>query len=163
MKCSVNDEKFASIAAQESYKSNMFQRHGCIAVINGKIVAKGFNSYYKMPFDKNICTSCHAEQDVLKQCIKNVKNPYKVKINIYIVRCKKDGSFMQSEPCLNCYNQMKKFNIKYIIHSTEDGNLYKCLMNEYNTTFMTSGVKAMIANRIKPLNISKRIYFNNSL
>lgn len=154
MKCSMNDEKFASIAAEESYKSKMFQQHGCIAVIKGKIAARGYNSYYKVPFDKNICTSCHAEQDVLKNIIKNVKNPYKTKINIYIVRSKKNGGFMQSEPCLNCYNQMKKFNIKYIIYSTEDGKLNKSLLSDYNTDFITSGVKALNANRIKPLNIT---------
>ncbi len=157
MKCSTNDEKFASFAAQESYKSTMFQRHGCIAVINGKIVARGHNSHYKVPFDKQICTSCHAEQDVLKNIIKNIKNPYTTKINIYIVRCKKDGGFTQSEPCLNCHNQMKKFNIKYIIYSTEDGNLDKLLLSDFNTDFMSSGVKALMANRIKPLNISSRV------
>ena len=47
MNCTISDERFASIAAEESSKSTMSQRHGCLAVINGKIIARGYNSYYK--------------------------------------------------------------------------------------------------------------------
>ena len=64
------DEKFASIALNESSKSNMLHhQHGCVAVMGGKIIARGYNSdrcYSKDEFLKNTC-SCHAEIDVMRK------------------------------------------------------------------------------------------------
>ena len=154
MNCTINDERLASFAAEESSKSTMSQRHGCIAVINGKIFARGYNSYYKSSLNERECCSCHAEQDVLKQCIKYIKKPYRVRINIYIVRCRNDGVYTQSEPCFVCYNEMKRFNIRNIIYSTIDGTLTKCSFTDFKTTFKTSGMKALIDKRIIPLNIT---------
>jgi deoxycytidylate deaminase len=153
MTCTTTDERFASIAAEESSKSTMSQRHGCLAVINGKIFARGYNSYYKQSLNERDCCSCHAEQDVLRQCMRNIKKPDRVRINIYIVRCRSDGVYMQSEPCFVCYNEMKRFNIKNIIYSTNDGTLIKCAFSKFKTTFQTSGMKALIEKRIIPLNI----------
>lgn len=33
------------LAISESKKSTMTSRHGCVAVYNGKVVAKGYNYY----------------------------------------------------------------------------------------------------------------------
>lgn len=64
------DEKFATIALNESSKSNMLHhQHGCVAVMGGKIIARGYNSdrcYSKDEFLKNTC-SCHAEIDVMRK------------------------------------------------------------------------------------------------
>ena len=64
------DEKFASIALDESSKSNMMHhQHGCVAVMGGKIIARGYNSdrcYSNDEFLKNTC-SCHAEIDVMRK------------------------------------------------------------------------------------------------
>ena len=153
MNCTTADERFASIAAEESNKSTMSQRHGCLAVINGKIFARGYNSYYKSSLNEQECCSCHAEQDVLRQCIRHIKKPDRVRINIYIVRCR-DGVYRKSEPCYSCYTEMKRFNIKNIIYSTNNGTLIKCAFSKFKTTFITSGMKALIEKRITPLNIS---------
>jgi deoxycytidylate deaminase len=154
MNCTISDERFASIAAEESSKSTMSQRHGCLAVINGKIIARGYNSYYKSSLNEQECCSCHAEQDVLRQCIRHIKKPDRVRITIYIVRCR-DGVYMQSEPCYSCYTEMKRFNIKNIIYSTHGGTLMKCAFSNFKTTYKTSGMKALIEKRIIPLHISK--------
>jgi hypothetical protein len=75
--CNVNsrDERFARIALQEADKSNMkHHQHGCVAVIGGQIVARGYNSdrtYSCDGFLKNTC-SCHAEIDVMRKLEKRL-------------------------------------------------------------------------------------------
>jgi len=155
--CSVNDEKFASAAALEALKSSMTQKHGCVAVSNGKIIARGYNSHYKMSRNSTLC-SCHAEQDVLKKCIKSFKNIKKLKISIYVVRCDSTGNYTLSIPCKMCYDEMKKFRIKNIIYSNKDGELIKCPFNDFISDFTTSGMNALRDKRIIPLNIMKRNY-----
>ena len=68
MPCSVSDEKFASAAAIEALKSSMTQKHGCVAVSNGKIRGRGHNSCRTQSCDgfiQNTC-SCHAEIAALR-------------------------------------------------------------------------------------------------
>jgi deoxycytidylate deaminase len=66
---SIKEQKFINIAAVESTKSDMLMKHGCVAVMNGKVISKGYNSYRNRTNDgfiiNNQCT-CHAEIDVLR-------------------------------------------------------------------------------------------------
>ena len=42
---SIEAAKYINLAREESLKSPVFMKHGCIAVINGKVIAKGHNHY----------------------------------------------------------------------------------------------------------------------
>ena len=69
MQCTFNDEKFANVAMEEANKSDLLSQHGCVAVINGKVMARGHNSsrcYSADGFLRKTC-SCHAEVDVLRK------------------------------------------------------------------------------------------------
>ena len=69
MDCNFNDEKFANVAMEEANKSDLLSQHGCVAVINGKVMARGHNSsrcYSADGFLRKTC-SCHAEVDVLRK------------------------------------------------------------------------------------------------
>lgn len=69
MDCTFNDEKFANVAMEEANKSDLLSQHGCVAVINGKVMARGHNSsrcYSADGFLRKTC-SCHAEVDVLRK------------------------------------------------------------------------------------------------
>ena len=60
---SVTDMKFLTCAANEALKSPVLMRHGAVAVVNGKIMGRGYNHYRttsKDQFISNTCT-CHAE------------------------------------------------------------------------------------------------------
>ena len=69
------DERFASYALMEANKSNMVHhQHGCIAVLGGQIIARGYNSDRTQSSDgflKNTC-SCHAEIDVMRKLEKRL-------------------------------------------------------------------------------------------
>jgi tRNA(Arg) A34 adenosine deaminase TadA len=69
MNITSKDYYFISEAITEAHKSRLNSRHGCIAVKNGKIIARGYNnprSYSNDRLISNTC-SCHAEVDVLRK------------------------------------------------------------------------------------------------
>ena len=72
---SLNDERFISRACDEAHNSPMLQRHGCVAVVNGKIVGSGYNNYRNYSRDGMMsnCCSCHAEIAATRSAIKNCK------------------------------------------------------------------------------------------
>lgn len=72
---SVKDKRYMELAVREAYKSEMYTRHGCIIVVNGKIVGRGCNNYRTVfgdGFIKNTC-SCHAEMDALRNTFRTKK------------------------------------------------------------------------------------------
>lgn len=71
---SVTDQTYLCHAAEEARKSSLQSRHGCVAVVNGKIIGRGHNSPRTQSCDgfiQNTC-SCHAEiaalRDVWHSC-----------------------------------------------------------------------------------------------
>lgn len=148
MLCSLADERFASIALEQAEKSTMNVKHGCVAVCNGKIMAKGYNTdrtYSKDRLIHGYC-SCHAEIDVLRKCKKFNLNLHKTVI--YVVRKGANGTFSMSAPCIDCSNMLKKNNIKYLVFSDEKGELSKCKMRNYDICHMTGGRRAIDSKRI---------------
>jgi len=73
------DEKYATYALYEANKSNMkHHQHGCVAVIGGKIIARGYNSDRTSSSDgflKTTC-SCHAEIDVMRKLEKLINKKW---------------------------------------------------------------------------------------
>ncbi len=169
--CNLRDEKFASVAMLEAEKSNMkHHKHGCIATIGSKIIARGFNSYRCYSNDEFLndefvnntySCSCHAEIHVIHQLAKilqkknlqiassnrNKRKNFYDKISLYVVRRDKHGiNFKHSAPCNHCTNIMKTLNIKYIIYSNISGTLTKCRVKDYNTSHISQGNRFL--NRI---------------
>ena len=85
---SVSDQNYICHAAHESTKSTLQQRHGAIAVTNGKIMGRGHNSdrtQSKDKFIQNTC-SCHAEiaalRDLWHSCCTNTHGKYSNQIKV---------------------------------------------------------------------------------
>lgn len=72
---SIGDERFISVACNVAMQSQMLQRHGCVAVVNGKIVGSGCNDYRNYSKDGMLsnCCSCHAEIAATRSAVKNSK------------------------------------------------------------------------------------------
>lgn len=72
---SLKDERLASRAYLEAEKSPCLMRHGCVAVVNGKVIARGHNHYRTHSQDKiiNKMCSCHAEMDTLRNLYYTLK------------------------------------------------------------------------------------------
>ena len=143
------DHRFASIALDEASKSTLLMQHGCIAVLNGKVLAKGCNNIRSHSKDGLLhfrkCCSAHAEISVLhKLCITELPPKVVQKLVLYIVRRSRSGEMAESAPCFHCTLRMKKLNIKAIVFSNSDGELEKRRINEYDTDKLTYGAKRVI-------------------
>lgn len=143
------DHRFASIALDEAAKSTLLMQHGCIAVLSGKVIAKGCNNIRCHSKDGLLhyrkCCSAHAEICVLhKLCITELPPKIVQKIVLYIVRRSRSGGMVESAPCFHCTIRMKKLNIKAIVFSNSDGELEKRRMNEYDSDKLTYGAKRVI-------------------
>lgn len=161
MECSNSDERFAQFAFIEAERSNLPMKHGCIAVSGGKIIAKGHNHYRTYSKDGLIegC-SCHAEIDVMRKVLKrNRKN----KINLYIVRASESGEYRNSAPCNTCVSILKRYNIRMIVYSKDDGSLEKYKLIHYTNTHQTGGEKAILNNRVISRHMGRYIIFKDNL
>ena len=67
---SIKHQRFIDFAAAECLKSPVLMRHGCVAVMNGKVVGRGYNNYRTRTSDgfvgENVCT-CHSEIAALRE------------------------------------------------------------------------------------------------
>ncbi len=154
-RCNLRDERFANIAMLEANKSNMkYHKHGCVAVVGGDIIARGYNTdrcHSNDGFLEDVC-SCHAEIDVMRKLTRmfrkkssaSVKTIYQCafyeRVSLYVVRQDTSGIiYKDSAPCARCSEVMKSLHIKYIIYSNSEGTLTKCRVRDYNTTHISQG------------------------
>mgnify|MGYP001281326409 FL=1 len=72
---STHEESFISIACELANDSKMLQKHGCVAVVNGKVVGTGCNNYRNYSRDGMLsnCCSCHAEIAATRSALKRSK------------------------------------------------------------------------------------------
>jgi cytidine deaminase len=147
MDYSNTDQRYMSMAAEQAYISVLNFRIGCVAVVSGKIVARGYNNHRTFSKDGMISQtcSCHAEIDVLRKCLK--KNITK-KINLYIVRLSSAGEWACSAPCIDCFEKMKEFQIKSMVYIGHDGSIMKRGFDDFTTSHQSSGNKAIQSKRV---------------
>ena len=144
-------DKLMSDAYICALQSPCLHRHGAIGTINGKIIGKGYNHYYvpsNILFECKEGKSCHAEIDLLQRICKQYKinniediNKKKLfkKLKIYLIRITSGNNIMNSAPCFHCTKVLKKFNVKKIIYSKDDGTFYTCKVKDYRTNKITNG------------------------
>ena len=81
---------YLSHAANEARKSTLLSQHGCVAVANGKIMARGHNTTRTQSQDGFICNtcSCHAEIATLRNlyhthtCYSTARGKYSDQIKV---------------------------------------------------------------------------------
>lgn len=152
---SVKDIKFLEKACRLAEKSPLSFKLGCVAVLAGKIIESGYNSFKNSSsniFIKNSC-SCHAEMDVLHKCSKKKGFNKFNKITLYIARINNHNNLRASKPCMVCLKYINQKNIKKIVYIDENLNVViqrpnkcistlrsfgysfiECKMNNSNTT-----------------------------
>ena len=138
------DQRFIEIAADEARRSSCLMRHGCVAVLNGRIIGRGFNNYRchsNDGFIKNTMT-CHAEIAALRQV--NKKNKNFKKVVLYVVRVDSNDLLKASAPCIDCMKQINSLNVKRIIHSTNTGSLVIQKPNECIIKHITTGRRVIM-------------------
>ena len=155
---SSSDLKFLEEARFESFRSPVSMKHGCVAVVNGRIMATGHNHYRTSSKDGFICNSCtcHAEMDALRNMNKRTGRRGKnlqhsmnetslvslfKKTTLYIARAGNNGEFRDSGPCADCLSMIKTLNLKKIVYSCSENTLVVCKPSEYTPVHHTFGRK----------------------
>ena len=65
------------------------------------------------------------------------------KLTMYVVRYKSSTRNISgtSAPCTNCIKKINQIGIKKIVYIDKNGIIKKCLTNNYNTEYISSGYK----------------------
>ena len=109
---------FFDRAARIAAKSIMGQKHGCIVVLDGEIIAEGFNRHTMHMFHSY---SVHAEVDCLYKINKKKYRHASHKMELFVVRIGPDSfdaPLKFSKPCECCQAAIEKFGIKKVYYST---------------------------------------------
>lgn len=116
--CKEKQEFFLEKAAYIATHSNVkCQRHGCVIVKDGEIVAEGFNQHTKH-FEHKF--TIHAEIDALLKLKKNKK--ILNECELYVVRIGTDSMgrpLKYSRPCEDCTKAILKSGIRRVYYSTD--------------------------------------------
>lgn len=112
--CTPSQRYFMNKAAQVAFRSNMSQRHGCVIVMDGEIVAKGYNHT-----GKHLCHtfSYHSEVDALRKIKRNTDLS---SAEMYVVRIGTDHMGVPlrfSRPCLGCTEAILKAGVGKVYYS----------------------------------------------
>jgi deoxycytidylate deaminase len=145
-------------------------RHGCVAVLNGKVVAQGFNHERCFSRDGLITRTscCHAEIDaVRKTCYALTRCKWLTeatrnnrigkilsRVTLYVARASNtaaepdyDESARDSKssgPCDKCMATLRALGIKQVAFISKSSEFIKCRPSEYTDYHVTAGERSML-------------------
>jgi len=142
---SVKAERFIALAREDAARSTLSYKHGCLATLGGKIIARGCNTdrSYHGSRTMNCMNTTHAEINVCRMLeAKFKRNPRKLhKVILYIARADRHGGceLFQSAPCRDCSRRIKELNIKRVVYSCEDKRIESCSTVDYHSNHISYG------------------------
>ena len=160
---SVKDIKFLEKASRLAEKSPLSFKLGCVAVLAGKIIESGYNSYRSSssnPFIKNAC-SCHAEMDVLHKCSRKRGFDKFNKITLYIARINNHNDLRTSKPCMECLKYINQKNVKKIVYIDENLNVVIQRPRDCTSTLRSFGY-SFIERKMNSSNTTTRFCHNTT-
>jgi hypothetical protein len=60
-------------------------------------------------------------------------------MDIYVVRKNSLGELCDSSPCVDCYETLKKYNIRNLVYSNEEGKIKKIRLKNYEPKTISLG------------------------
>ena len=91
-------------------------------------------------------------------------------MDFYVVRRSVTNELRDSKPCIDCYNCMKKYDIRNIIYSNDDGKITKMRFNDFTPTkeslgrkFIDGGMKPVIVEKKQKIIKKYKFYCNTEL
>jgi len=134
------------LAKEMARKSNMSKRHGAVLMSGGKICGTGYNHMWidkvnLKCFKTMRIASIHAEIDCIQSCRSFYKEANRKKYTMIIVRMRRDDEkLMCSKPCSMCLDILKKFRVKKVYYTNDDGNIENIRIGKLITDFISRGI-----------------------
>lgn len=122
---SKKEKAYLSVARYFAAKSQANKKHGAVVVKSGRVVGTGYNKDRNSPFvvsPEHIKPHCsrHAEFEALKEARGNADGAI-----LYVARVNRQGSDCNSKPCSLCETVIKEANIKKVIYTKGNDNVYQ--------------------------------------
>ena len=102
-------------AYDQALKSEMNFNHGAVLIYRGRIIGKGRNTYTNSSYNEK--SSVHAEISAIKDGLKKISCDELKKCELVIIRVNKAGECLNSKPCHNCEQFIRKYCIKKVFYS----------------------------------------------
>ena len=135
MMVSTRDKYFIELAYAQAVSSENAggARHGAVVVLKNRVVSFGQNKKKTHPFQatyskKPEALSLHAENDAIKNALKQLSVDDIRKATLYVARARRDGvggSFRYgiAKPCSGCMGAIGTFEIKKVVYTTNEGTI----------------------------------------
>lgn len=111
------------IAIRQANKSTFKQRLGATLTKGKRILGVGYNETNRNTkhWTQYWEGSIHAEEAALLQAIKEHGLSELRNSTLHVVRLSKSGHLAMAKPCLHCQELLRRFQIKKVLYSTENG------------------------------------------
>lgn len=121
---SLQDYSWLGRAKKIASTSDCRQKHGCVAIRGGRVLAVGVNAYRnaRQLFDiiPSYGRSIHAEEACLKALGGEARG-----VTMYIARVNNYGVEMMSKPCSNCAQLLKEAGVKKVVYTIESQMVFE--------------------------------------
>lgn len=110
-------QRFLNLATQVADLSQCRQKHGCIIVKAGNVVAVSTNTFRNNPenvHEDHVTSGCsiHAEANALKKAGAQAKGS-----TLYVSRVNNQGKVRYSKPCTACHLAISDAGVKNILYT----------------------------------------------
>lgn len=124
MGLSNSEQAYLSAARYFASKSKSNKKHGAVIVKSGRVVGTGYNKGRNHPLfisPEHIKPHCsqHAEVSALREAKNNADGAI-----LYVARVNNQGQDRNSKPCRLCQEAITKSNIKKVIYTKGEANVY---------------------------------------
>jgi pyrimidine deaminase RibD-like protein len=125
MELSNSEQAYLSAARYLASKSKSNKKHGAVIVKSGSVVGTGYNKdrnhpLFVSPEHIKSHSSQHAEVSALREAKNNADGAI-----LYVARVNNQGHDRNSKPCKLCEEAIAKSNIKKVIYTKGESNVYK--------------------------------------
>jgi deoxycytidylate deaminase len=124
MGLSNRERAYLSAARYLASKSKSNKKHGAVIVKSGSVVGTGYNKdrnhpLFVSPEHIKSHSSQHAEVSALREAKGNADGAI-----LYVARVNNQGYDRNSKPCKLCEEEIVKSNIKKVIYTKGEANVY---------------------------------------
>ena len=132
---SKRDKTFIELAFTQAVSSENAggARHGAVLVLKNRVVSFGQNKKKTHPFQatyskKPEALSLHAENDAIKNALRQLRVEDMRKTTLYIVRARRDGAggefrYGLAKPCIGCMRAIGTYELKRVVYTTNEGTI----------------------------------------
>lgn len=138
-----------TIVPERCHDLNTKSLHSSCIINKKRVISEGYNTNGSIKLFGCYLPSIHAEMHALyrlytSKVYKNIKN--NANLTLTVVRYDRQGNLKNSKPCQACVKLMKKFGIKTVTYSDDNGDLITCKLDDIGECCRSSAMRSFDIN-----------------